>query len=152
MRDELKERLQGLLEEELRVYECLGTLIDDEEGCVRQQNMEGLLAVLQEKQQHISRQEKLLEQWIAVSRSLGVAEGREGPAFWAALSRRVGEQGFRDLVDRVNHIRDLAAALLEKERRVQQELELHLEALRAKLVQMKQGRQALRGYAGTSRG
>ncbi len=152
MQADLKGQLEALLEEERQVYLVLEGLIQDEEGCVREQNMEGLMMILQEKQKHISRQEKLLEGWGGLSRAMGVKEGREGPAFWAALSRRVDQEGFHDLVERVNGIRDLAASLLEKEQRVQKELEFHLEAMRAKLVQMKQGRQALKGYARTQGG
>ncbi|WP_242601187.1 flagellar export chaperone FlgN [Thermanaerovibrio acidaminovorans] len=146
--DALKSRVEGLIDQEMAIYSALGGLIDREAQCVSDRDMEGLMEVLKEKQSYISRQEELLDLWREVAVSLGVSGGRESSAFWAAISSKVGERGFNDLVLKVNQVRQMAASLLDREREVQGELESHLSELRAKLIQMRNGRQVIRGYGG----
>lgn len=146
--DRLKGEIEGLIDQEMVIYAALGKLVDQEADCVSRRDMDGLMDVLSEKQTYISRQEVLLDCWRNVASSLGVDGGRESAAFWAAIADRVGRKGYDDLVLKVNEVRRMAGTLLDREREVQRELEAHMEEIRSKLMQMRTGRQVLRGYGG----
>jgi hypothetical protein len=153
LRDDLKVFLGSLLDEELQLYTDLDVLVGQEESCVEGEDMDALLEVLRRKQALISRQEGLLDRWGDVARELGVLEGREGLAFWASVragvSSLAGESGYNDLVGKVEEIRRRASCLLDRERRVQGVMEESLGRMRARLLQMRQGRNALKGYGGS---
>ncbi len=146
MPTELFNTVHALVEEEVTLYRSLGELVDAEEERVSESDMEGLLAVLQQKQSIISRQEVLLEKWNEISVSLGIAEGREGPVFWDTLSQRIGENGYNQIVKRIDEIRELGQKLLDQETKIRQNLEQNLAEMRQTLLKMGRNRVAMRGY------
>lgn len=147
MPTELFDTVNTLIDEELSLYKSLGELVDTEEEKVEQSDMEGLLQVLQQKQSIISRQELLLERWNTISASLGISEGREGPVFWDALSARIGENGYKQIVKGIDEIRELGQELLDREGKIRQRLEENLAAMRQTLLRMGRNRVAMRGYS-----
>lgn len=149
MPDDLRERLTALLTQERALYAELEEKVAEEERCVDAEDWEGLLQTLQEKQTLISQQEALQESWRSCAELLDADEGRESPAFWRIVASRLGDQPYRELTALVDAVRDLAARTLERERGVQQNLETHLEALRARMRQVQTGKAAFRGYART---
>ena len=110
-------------------------------------DMDGLLNVLSKKQSIISRQEILLERWNGISAELGFAEGREGPAFWNAISLRIGESGYNQIVRKIDEIRELGQNLLDRERVIRQKLEENLAEMRKRLMSMEHKKNALRSYS-----
>lgn len=151
MPTELERTVNSLAEEELSLYKSLAELVDREEEKVNTSDMEGLLEVLQLKQAIISRQEVLLERWNEISGTLGLAEGREGPAFWNALSARIDENGYNQVVRRIDEIRELGQILLDRERIIRQNLEGRIAEMRKTLVDLGKNRVALRGYSQSMR-
>jgi hypothetical protein len=135
------------VEEELDLYRYLENLVDIEEEKVRQSDMEGLLDVLQQKQSVISRQEALLERWNHISSGLGLSEGREGPVFWNAISSRIGESGYNQIVHRIDEIKELGQRLLDREGKIRQNLEENLAEMRKTLLSMGRNRIAMKGYS-----
>lgn len=146
MPDELKGQLRELLLLEKALYEELGGMVDEEEDHVQERNWSALLGVLQKKQELISRQEKLQEAWKPFSSLLDVNGGRESPAFWDAVAKRVGESAYTELRSLVHELRVLVAGFLERERGIQGIIENHLGDLRKRMLQMQQGKQAFQGY------
>ena len=59
MQADLEKKLSSLVSSELALFNELALLVEKEEECVLQEDMECLLNVLQEKQDVISRQEKI---------------------------------------------------------------------------------------------
>ncbi|MDR0615413.1 MAG: flagellar protein FlgN [Synergistaceae bacterium] len=147
MPTELFDKVNSLVEEELDLYRSLRDLVDIEEEKVKQSDMEGLLNVLQRKQSVISRQEDLLERWNHISSDLGLAEGREGPVFWNAISDRIGENGYNHIVKRIDEIRELGQSLLNREGRIRKNLEENLAEMRKTLLSMGRNRAAMKGYS-----
>ena len=147
MPTELFNTVNALVEEELTLYKTLGELVNSEEEKVNESDMEGLLEVLQQKQSIISRQEVLLEKWNEISASLGIAEGREGPVFWNTLSQRIGESGYKQIVKRIDEVRELGQKLLDQEGKIRQNLEENLAEMRQTLLKMGRNRVAMRGYS-----
>ncbi|MDR0648027.1 MAG: flagellar protein FlgN [Synergistaceae bacterium] len=147
MPTELFDKVNSLVEEELELYRSLEGLVDEEEEKVRQSDMEGLLIVLQQKQSIISRQESLLERWNCISIGLGLAEGREGPVFWNAIAGRIGESGYNQIVRRIDEIREIGQALLDREGKIRQSLEENLAEMRKTLLSMGRNRVAMKGYS-----
>ena len=139
--------VHALVDEELSLYKSLSALVDSEEETVLMSDMEGLLDVLSRKQSIISRQEILLERWNDISSELGFSEGREGPAFWNAISSRIGESGYNQIVRKIDEIRELGQTLLDRERVIRQKLEENLAEMRKRLMGMERRKNAMRGYS-----
>jgi hypothetical protein len=135
------------VQEELNLYRSLESLVDDEEERVRESDMEGLLDVLARKQAIISRQEDLLERWDEISASLGVANGREGPAFWNTIAVRIGESGYNHIAKNINDIRELGEKLLLREGEIRKALEEHLAEMRTTLLKLGRNRAAMKSYS-----
>ncbi|PIE54131.1 MAG: flagellar biosynthesis protein FlgN [Dethiosulfovibrio peptidovorans] len=148
MPDRLKAMVSGLLRQERDLYVSLNKQIDHELIAIDNDDMDLLLSILQEKQSIISRQERLLERWSDVSGELGLTEGREGPAFWRALSEAVDAQGYQELVQAVREIRDLGAKALRLEALAQKNLEAKVTEFREKMSRIAGGKKAVRGYMG----
>lgn len=144
---EFDEAVNSLVDEELSLYHSLAALVDCEEEKIKTSDMEGLLEVLQQKQSVISRQEVLLERWNEISAELGLDGGREGPMFWNALASRIGENGYNQIVRRIDEIRELGQTLLDREKEIRQNLEEHLAEMRKTLVKLGKNRVAMRGYS-----
>lgn len=146
MQADLEKTLSSLVSSELALFNELALLVEKEEECVLQEDMERLLDVLQEKQDVISRQEKIHEGWRSISSSLGLSEGRDGLSFWSHLGELLGE-GASDLKASLSVIRDVAGKVLEQETRVQGLLEKHVDSLRSQMVRASRGKKALQGYS-----
>ena len=84
--------------------------------------------------------------WAEVASAMGIEDGRESISFWNALAQRLGEEGYRQIVEKVEEIRNLVSRLLEREREIQLRLEGQVGELRQKLLTLQKGRQAFRGY------
>lgn len=136
MQADLEEVLSSLVSSELALFNELALLVEKEEERVVAEDMEGLLQVLQEKQDVISRQEKIQEGWSNLASSLGLSEGRNGPAFWSDIGDMLGD-GAEDLKASLSVIRDVAGKVLEQECRVQSILEKHVESLRKQMADRK---------------
>ncbi|MFA7621958.1 MAG: flagellar export chaperone FlgN [Aminobacteriaceae bacterium] len=145
-RADLEEILSSLVSSELALFNELALLVEKEEECVIAEDMKCLLDVLQEKQDVISRQEKIHEQWSSISSSMGLQEGRDGPEFWSKLGELLGD-GATDLKASLSVIRDVAGKVLEQEMHVQDLMEKHVESLRKQMAGISRGKEALRGYS-----
>lgn len=145
-RADLEEILSSLVSSELALFNELALLVEKEEECVLAEDMKCLLDVLQEKQDVISRQEKIHEQWSSISSSMGLQEGRDGPEFWSKLGELL-EEGAADLKASLSVIRDVAGKVLEQEMHVQDLMEKHVESLRKQMAGISRGKEALRGYS-----
>jgi len=143
---DLEKTLSSLVSSELALFNELALLVEKEEECVLKEDMECLLEVLQEKQDVISRQEKIHEGWSSISSSFGLSEGRDGPSFWSRLGELLGE-GADDLKASLSVIRDVAGKVLEQEIRVQGLLEKHVDSLRNQMARVSRGKKALQGYS-----
>ncbi|MDR1510097.1 MAG: flagellar protein FlgN [Synergistaceae bacterium] len=139
--------LSSLVQEELSLYKSLELLVNDEEARVSESDMEGLLDVLKRKQAIISRQEDLLERWNKISESLGISDGREGPAFWDSIAVRIGESGYNQIIGSIKDIREIGQKLLHKEGEIRKALEEHLAEMRATLLKMGRNRAAMKSYS-----
>ena len=143
---DIREVLSSLASSELALFNELALLVEKEEECVLAEDMKCLLTVLQEKQDVISRQEKIHEQWSSLSTSMGLQEGRDGPIFWGRLGELLGD-GAEDLKASLSVIHDVAGKVLEQEIRVQELMEKHLESLRSQMAGLSRGKEALKGYS-----
>jgi len=139
--------VRTLVDEELSLYRSLEGLVDIEEEKVLASDMEGLLAVLQEKQAIIARQEGLLDRWNQISIVMGISEGRAEPVFWNALSQYVGADGYSQIVKGIDEIKQLGQNLLDREGEIRQNLENNLAEMRKTLLNMGRNRVAMRGYS-----
>lgn len=131
---------------ELALYNELSILVEKESECVRAGNIEALLSILAEKQDVISRQERIQEGWNTVCGGLGLTEGREGPVFWEKVAAMLGPDGTGDLKASLAVIRDVAGRVLEEEQKVQALLEEHVSELRKEMLRLNQGKKAVHGY------
>lgn len=147
MPTELFDKVNALANEELSLYKTLSSLVDEEEDKVNESDMEGLLEVLRQKQNIISRQEILLEKWNEISSSLGLSIGREGPAFWNTLSEKIGEKGCQQITGSIEEVKQLGQKLLDREGIIREKLEKNLASMRETLLRLGRNRTALRGYS-----
>ncbi len=129
------------------LYASLRESIILEESAVNEGNMETLLFVLQEKQKVISAQEKMMDEWEDLARSLSVDCGRESDEFWDAVRSNVGRLEYDEIQRSVETMRALAAGLLQKEKDVQNKLETVVSDLRQQMITMQHARKAVRGYS-----
>lgn len=146
MQDDFSENLSSLVSTELALYNELAFLVQKEGELVKSGDMEGLLAILAEKQDVISRQELVQEGWNNICSGLGISEGRDGPVFWEKVASLLGTDGAGDLKESLAVIRDTAGAVLEDELKVQALLEDHVEELRKEMLRINKGKKAVRGY------
>lgn len=147
MPTDIFKNVNDLIEEEMELYHSLEVLVDDEELKVAESDMQGLLDVLQKKQAIISHQELLLERWNEISNQLGLSSGREGAQFWNALAVKIGDNGYNQVVNRINRIRELGEKLLERETVIRKNLEDNLAEMRKTLLTMGHNRAAMKGYS-----
>lgn len=132
------------------LYVSLRESIILEESAVNEGNMETLLLVLQEKQKVISAQEKMMDEWEDLARSLSVDCGRESDEFWEAVRSNVGRLEYDEIQRSVETMRLLAAGLLQKEKDVQNKLEAVVSDLRQQMITMQHARKAVQGYSRSS--
>jgi DNA-binding winged helix-turn-helix (wHTH) protein len=146
LQDDFSENLSSLVSTELALYNELAFLVQKEGELVKSGDMEGLLAILAEKQDVISRQELVQEGWNNICSGLGISEGRDGPVFWEKVVSLLGTDGADVLKESLAVIRDTAGAVLEDELKVQALLEDHVEELRKEMLRINKGKKAVRGY------
>ena len=146
MPDDLRAHLKTLLDRERALYGDIEAKVAQEESCVYNEDWEGLLRTLQEKQTLISQQEALQESWKSCAVLLDVEGGRESPVFWDTLAQRLDRTSYQELSALVDGLREVARRTLERERAVQENLEVHLDALRARMRQVQKGKAAFRTY------
>jgi hypothetical protein len=146
LQDDFSENLSSLVSTELALYNELAFLVQKEGELVKSGDMEGLLAILAEKQDVISRQELVQEGWNNICSGLGISEGRDGPVFWEKVASLLGTDGADVLKESLAVIRDTAGAVLEDELKVQALLEDHVEELRKEMLRINKGKKAVRGY------
>jgi hypothetical protein len=88
----------------------------------------------------------LLEKWNKISESLGIQNGREGPAFWNTLASRIGDSGYNQIVAHIGEIRELGQTLLDREEEIRSALEENLAEMRVTLLKLGRNRIAMKGY------
>ena len=148
MRDDVLSKVKDLLRLEGDMYTALRAMISREmEAIVLNGDMEELLEILQEKQEVISRLQLLADSWGDVASFLGFEESRGTPAFWGKLSSLFPSEESGEFNQVLSKTQAAAEDLMQAEERVQTELEKHVQQLREKMLQMKQGRSAFIGYA-----
>ena len=148
MRDDALGRAKNLLLLEQGMYDTLRKMVSREmEAIVLNGDMEELLSILQEKQEVISRLQLLSDSWVDVIPSLGLEESRGMSGFWEKLAALFSAEASGEFSHILSETRSAAEDLMEAEAKVQTELEKHVEQLREKMLQMKQGRSAFIGYA-----
>ena len=146
MPDDFQNNLASLASTELALYNELAALVGKEMELVRSGDLEGLLAILTEKQDIISRQELVQEGWNTLCSKLGSTEGRDGPVFWDKVAAQLGPVGTDDLKASLAVIRDTAGKVLEEELKVQALLEECVEDLRRQMIELNRGKKAVKGY------
>jgi O-methyltransferase involved in polyketide biosynthesis len=117
------------------------------EAIVVNENMEELLDILREKQEVISRLQLLVDSWADALPMLDLNENRGTAVFWEKLAAFFSEEETAELKALLAETRAAGEDLTDAEKRVQVELEKHVQQLREKMLQMTRGRSALVGYA-----
>lgn len=147
MRDDLPDRIKDLLSEELGLYHTLRTMVSRElEAIVLDEDMEGLLNILQEKQALIAQLQLLVDSWRDVLSEAGIREMRGMDGFWDQLHTLLPEDRASEFTRILQEARSAAEELMRAETCAQEELEKHVGGLREKLASMTRGREAFIGY------
>ena len=116
------------------------------EAILLNEDMEELLLILEEKQEVISQLQLLSDTWADAVPFPDLSELRGTPDFWEKLSELFPEEQAAELDCILAETRAAAEQLMEGEKKVQAELEKHVESLREKMLSMKHGRTAVVGY------
>jgi hypothetical protein len=116
------------------------------EAIVLNNDMEELLQILKEKQEVISRLQLLSDTWMDALPAMGLEELRGTDGFWEKLSAVFAGEDFVVFEKNLTETRNAADDLMKAEKNVQDELEKHVQQLRDKMLQMRQGRSAFIGY------
>lgn len=138
--------LSSLASSELALYNELAVLVRQEHESVVSGDMEALLSILTDKQDVISRQERIQEGWNSLCGEIGLEEGREGPVFWEKIAGYLGNTATAELKSSLVAIRDTARRVLDEEMVVQDLLEVHVKELRKQMLQLSRAKKAVRGY------
>jgi hypothetical protein len=148
LQDDVLTKVKNLLTLELGLYTTLRKMVLREmEAIVLNEDMEELLAILQEKQDVISRLQLLVDSWADTLPIPELKESHGTESFWEKLAALFPEEQTAELNALLAETRAAGEELTEAERRVQAELEKHVQQLRGKMLQMTRGRTALLGYA-----
>jgi hypothetical protein len=148
LRDDVLSKVKNLLSLELGLYTTLRKMVLREmEAIVINENMEELLDILREKQEVISRLQLLVDSWADALPMLDLKENRGTAIFWEKLAEFFSEEEAVELKALLAETRAAGEDLTDAEKRVQAELEKHVQQLREKMLQMTRGRSALIGYA-----
>ncbi|MDR2523518.1 MAG: flagellar export chaperone FlgN [Synergistaceae bacterium] len=146
--DDLLDRVKNLLTLEQDIYAELRAMVSRElEAIVLNRDMEELLAVLQEKQEVISRLQLLADSWQDAVPTLNMGELRGAAGFWEKLASFFPEEEGTEFSAALAATRHAAEDLMKAEKKVQEELENHVRQLREKMLQMNHGRSAFINYA-----
>ena len=145
--DGLLDRVKNLLTLERGIYAELKAMVSRElEAIVLNRDMVELLAILQEKQELISRLQLLSDSWLDAASALGIEESRGVAGFWEKLASFFPGEQSAEFSQALAETRYAAEYLMEAEKRVQEELENHVKQLREKMLQMNHGRSAFINY------
>ena len=148
MRDDTLSKIKNLLILESDIYGTLRKMVSRElEAIMLHKDMEELLSILSEKQEVISRLQLLADSWMDALPLMGIDELRGTSGFWNKLSEMFSEEQAAELGDVLSNTRTTAEDLMEAEKSVQIELEKHVQQLREKMLEFKNGRAAVIGYA-----
>jgi DNA-binding transcriptional regulator GbsR (MarR family) len=148
LQDDILSKVKNLLARELGLYVTLRKMVLREmEAIVLDEDMEELLAILQEKQEVISQLQLLVDTWADALPMLKLEEIRGTPDFWEKLAALFPAEQAAEVNAILAKTRAAGEDLMEAEKRVQTELEKHVQQLRDKMLQMNRGRSALTGYA-----
>ena len=148
MQDDVLNKVKNLLTLEYEMYGTLRKMVSRElEAILLHGDMEELLSILTEKQEVISRLQLLADSWIDALPLLGLDEPRGSSSFWDKLGALFSEEQTTELNSLLSDTRAAADDLKEAEKNVQTELENHVQQLREKMLEFKQGRSAVIGYA-----
>ena len=148
MQDDGLNKVKNLLILEGDMYRTLRKMVSRElEAILLHGDMEELLSILNEKQEVISRLQLLADSWMDALPLLGIDELRGTSSFWNKLSVMFSEEQAAELNNILSETRAAAEDLMEAEKSVQTELEKHVQKLREKMLEFKQGRSAVIGYA-----
>ncbi|NLB83502.1 MAG: flagellar protein FlgN [Synergistaceae bacterium] len=147
MQADFERDLSALASSELALYNELAVLVRQEHECVVSGDMESLLSILTDKQDVISRQERVQEGWNSLCGEIGLEEGREGPVFWEKIADLLDNSGTEELKSSLVAIRDTARRVLDEEMEVQKLLEVHVKDLRRQMLQLSRAKKAVRGYS-----
>ena len=148
MQDDALSKIKNLLTLEGDMYGTLRKMVSLElEAILLHKDMEQLLSILSEKQEVISRLQLLADSWMDALPILGIDDLRGTSGFWNKLGELFSEEQAAELSDVLSETRAAAEDLMEAEKSVQGELEKHVQQLREKMLEFKQGRSAVIGYA-----
>jgi hypothetical protein len=148
LQDDVFGKVKNLLTLELSLYNTLRKMVLREmEAIVLNEDMEELLSILQEKQDVISRLQLLVDSWADTLPMLKLEESRGTADFWEKLAAFFPAEQAAELKAALVETRAAGEELTEAEKRVQVELEKHVQQLRDKMLQMTRGRSAVIGYA-----
>ena len=148
MQDDALSKIKNLLTLEGDMYGTLRKMVSLElEAILLHKDMEQLLSILSEKQEVISRLQLLADSWMDTLPIMGIDDLRGTSEFWNKLGELFSEEQAAELNDALSETRTAAEDLMEAEKSVQGELEKHVQQLREKMLEFKQGRSAVIGYA-----
>jgi hypothetical protein len=148
LRDDVLYKVKNLLIVEGDMYRTLRKMVSRElEAILLHKDMEELLSILSEKQEVISRLQLLADSWLDALPPLGIDEIRGTSSFWNKLGELLSEEQADELNGVLSETRAAADDLMEAEKKVQDELEKHVQQLRSKMLEVKHGRSAFIGYA-----
>ena len=148
MQDDALSRVKNLLTLEGEIYGTLRKMASRQlEAILLDGDMEELLSILNEKQEVISNLQLLTDSWMDAFPFLGMEESRDEPGFWNKLLALFPEDQASELNDILSQTRAAAEDLMEAEKNIHSELEKHAQRLREKILESKQGRNAVIGYA-----
>lgn len=145
-----KESLLRLADCELKLYRELLEQIKEAMDLIQAEDMEGLMLVIQRKQQILSRQVLLADAWSDIGAEMGIMGGRSDPEFWDSFLSKLPDNVSYPLKEALEQVRALAVETLRAERVAQEVLGKYVEALRAKMALNSRGKNALKSYAAPS--
>jgi hypothetical protein len=129
------------------MYQTLRKMVSRElEAIILNSDMEELLQILQEKQEVISQLQLLSDTWMDALPAMGLEEFRGAAGFWESLAGIFTGEDCAVFEKNLAETRNAADDLMKAEKNVQDELEKHVQQLREKMLQMRQGRSAFIGY------
>lgn len=147
MSADLQTKIGDLLSVELGLYKTLRTMVSRElEAIVLDHDMDGLLKILERKQEVVSRLQLLADSWQDVLASVGIRRGRDEEGFWDQLSALVSTERQAGIAKQLQDAREAAADLMKAEEEAQAELEKHARSLRDQVVSRARGRQVAASY------
>lgn len=137
----------ALVSSEAELYRRLLETAPHAMSCIDSEDMEGLMFVLQEKQDIIDKIERLSADWTEIGESFGIPEGRVEPDFWERFMKCLPDKFSSTIRAALMQVRAIAQNVISTDKVAQEVLEVYVNKLRSRVSQISRGKNAFKGYA-----